>query len=124
MMRATFQDRDAAALQGIEVDRVFSLSFVVGVALAALAGALLSAVFIVSPDMGNMANLKSFAVVVLGGLGNIPGAVAGGFLLGLAESFGAGYISTGYKDGISFLLLIVVLLIRPYGLFGREGSEA
>ena len=74
--------------------------------------------------MGNMANLKSFAVVILGGLGNIPGAVAGGFLLGLAESFGAGYISTGYKDGISFLLLIMVLLVRPYGLFGREGSEA
>ncbi len=124
MMRATFQDRDAAALQGIEVDRVFCLSFVVGVALAALAGALLSAIFVVSPDMGNMANLKSFAVVILGGLGNIPGAVAGGFLLGLAESFGAGYISTGYKDGISFLLLIIVLLVRPYGLFGREGSEA
>lgn len=124
MMRATFQDRDAAALQGIEVDRVFSLSFVIGVALAALAGALLSAVFVVSPDMGNMANLKSFAVVILGGLGNIPGAVAGGFLLGLAESFGAGYISTGYKDGISFLLVIIVLLLRPHGLFGREGSEA
>lgn len=124
MMRATFQDRDAAALQGIEVDRVFCLSFVVGVALASLAGALLSAIFVVSPDMGNMANLKSFAVVILGGLGNIPGAVAGGFLLGLAESFGAGYVSTGYKDGISFLLLIIVLLVRPYGLFGREGSEA
>lgn len=124
MMRATFQDCDAAALQGIEVDHVFSLSFMVGVALASLAGALLSAIFIVSPDMGNMANLKSFAVVILGGLGNIPGAVAGGFLLGLAESFGAGYISAGYKDGISFLLLIIVLLIRPYGLFGREDSEA
>jgi branched-chain amino acid transport system permease protein len=124
MMRATFQDRDAAALQGIEVDSVFSLSFVIGVALASLAGALLSAVFVVSPDMGNMANLKSFAIVILGGLGNIPGAVAGGFLLGLGESFGAGYISAGYKDSISFLLLIIVLLIRPYGLFGREGSEA
>ena len=124
MMRATFQDRDAAALQGIEVDHVFSLSFIIGVALASLAGALLSAVFVVSPDMGNMANLKSFAVVILGGLGNVPGAVAGGFLLGLAESFGAGYVSAGYKDSISFLLLIMVLLIRPYGLFGREGSDA
>jgi branched-chain amino acid transport system permease protein len=71
-----------------------------------------------------MANLKSFAVVILGGLGNVPGAVAGGFLLGLAESFGAGYVSAGYKDSISFLLLIMVLLIRPYGLFGREGSDA
>jgi branched-chain amino acid transport system permease protein len=124
MMRATFQDLDAAALQGIEVDHVFSLSFIIGVALASLAGALLSAVFVVSPDMGNMANLKSFAVVILGGLGNVPGAVAGGFLLGLAESFGAGYVSAGYKDSISFLLLIMVLLIRPYGLFGREGSDA
>lgn len=123
MMRATFQDRDAAALQGIEVDRVYSLSFIIGAGLAASAGALLCAIFVVSPDMGNMANLKSFAVVILGGLGNIPGAVAGGFLLGLAESFGAGYVSTGYKDGISFLLLIIILLVRPYGLFGREGAE-
>lgn len=123
-MRATFQDRDAAALQGIEVERVFSISFVLGVGLAAIAGALLAAVFVVSPDMGNMANLKSFAVVILGGLGNIPGAVLGGFVLGLAESLAAGYISTGYKDGVSFLILILVLLVRPYGLFGREESES
>lgn len=123
-MRATFQARDAAALQGIEVDRVFSLAFVVGVGLAAIAGALLSSVFVVSTDMGSMANLKSFAIVILGGLGNIPGAIFGGFLLGIVESLSAGYISTGYKDGVSFLILIVVLLIRPHGLFGREEAEA
>ncbi|MBV9066843.1 MAG: branched-chain amino acid ABC transporter permease [Methylobacteriaceae bacterium] len=117
--RATFQARDAAALQGIEVDTVFSLAFAVGIALAAMAGALLSAVFVVSTDMGNIANLKSFAVVILGGLGNIPGAIIGGFLLGIAESLAAGYVSTGYKDGISFLLLILVLLVRPNGIFGR-----
>jgi branched-chain amino acid transport system permease protein len=119
-MRATFQDRDTAALQGIEVERIFSASFVLGVGLASIAGALLAAVFVVSPDMGNMANLKSFAVVILGGLGNIPGAIFGGFVLGLAESLATGYISTGYKDGVSFLILILVLMVRPYGLFGRE----
>jgi branched-chain amino acid transport system permease protein len=119
-MRATFQDRVAAALQGIEVDRVFSFTFMLGVGFAATAGALLSAVFVLSPDMGNLANLKSFAVVILGGLGNVPGAILGGFLLGVAESLGAGFVSTGYKDGISFLLLILVLLVRPYGLFGRR----
>ena len=123
-MRATFQARDAAALQGIEVDRVFSLAFVIGVGLAAIAGALLSAVFVVSTDMGSVANLKSFAIVILGGLGNIPGAILGGFLLGIVESLSAGYISTGYKDGVSFLILILVLLIRPHGLFGQEEAEA
>jgi branched-chain amino acid transport system permease protein len=123
-MRATFQARDAAALQGIEVDRVFSLAFVIGVGLAAIAGALLSSVFVVSTDMGSMANLKSFAIVILGGLGNIPGAIFGGFLLGIVESLSAGYISTGYKDGVSFLILIIVLLIRPHGLFGQEEAEA
>jgi branched-chain amino acid transport system permease protein len=121
-MRATFQDRGAAALQGINIDRVFSVTFVIGVCLAAIAGALLSSIFVVSPDMGNMTNLKSFAVVILGGLGNIPGAVFGGFLLGITESLGAGYISTGYKDGVSFLLLIVVLVVKPNGLFGRRGA--
>jgi branched-chain amino acid transport system permease protein len=119
-LRATFQARESAALQGIDVDRVFGLVFAIGVGLAAAAGAMLSAVFVVSTDMGNLANLKSFAVVILGGLGNIPGAVVGGFLLGIAESLTAGYISTGYKDGISFLILILVLLVRPNGLFGRE----
>ena len=87
-MRATFQSRDAAALQGIDVDRVHSFVFVLGVGLAAIAGAILSSVFVVSPDMGSMANLKSFAVVILGGLGNIPGAVAGGFILGVAREPG------------------------------------
>ncbi len=122
-LRATFQARDAAALQGIDVDWVFSLVFAIGVALAAAAGAMLSAVFVVSTDMGNMANLKSFAVVILGGLGNIPGAIVGGFLLGVAESLTSAYISTGYKDGVSFLILILALLVRPHGLFGREEVE-
>ncbi|MGM4903357.1 branched-chain amino acid ABC transporter permease [Tardiphaga sp. 866_E4_N2_1] len=119
-MRATFQARESAALQGIDVNRVFGLVFAIGVGLAAAAGAMLSAVFVVSTDMGSLANLKSFAVVILGGLGNIPGAIVGGFLLGIAESLAAGYISTGYKDGVSFLILILALLVRPHGLFGRE----
>lgn len=119
-MRATFQDRDAAVLQGIDVDRVFAVTFMLGAGVAALAGALLSMVFVLSPTVGDLVNLKSFAVVILGGMGNIPGAVFGGFLLGVSESLGAGFISTSYKDGISFLLLILVLLVRPYGLLGRK----
>jgi len=122
-LRATFQARESAALQGIDVDLVYGIVFAIGVGLAAAAGAMLSAVFVVSTDMGNLANLKSFAVVILGGLGNIPGAVVGGFLLGIAESLTAGYISTGYKDGVSFLILILVLLVRPNGLFGRAEVE-
>jgi len=119
-MRATFQDTDMARLAGVDVDRVYMFTFAFGAALAGASGALLGAVFWVYPAMGDLAALKSFAVVIMGGLGNFLGAIVGGLLLGVSESLGAGYISSGYKDAIGFILIILLLLWRPQGLFGKK----
>jgi branched-chain amino acid transport system permease protein len=118
-MRATFQDRETAALMGIDVPRIHTLTFAFGSGLAAAAGALLGSVFLVYPSMGDLASLKAFCVVILGGLGNVTGALLGGLILGLAEEFGAGYISSGYRDAVGFIIIIVVLVVRPSGLFAR-----
>lgn len=117
-VRATFQQPEAAALSGVDIDRLYSVCFGVGAGLAALGGALLGTIFFVYPTMGNLPTLKAFIVVILGGMGSFPGAILGGLLLGLAESFGT-YLSSQYKDAIGFLLVIVVLLLRPDGLFKR-----
>jgi len=119
-MRATFQDTDMARLAGVDVDKVYMFTFGFGAALAGASGALLGAVFWVYPAMGDLAALKSFAVVIMGGLGNFLGAIVGGLLLGVSESLGAGYISSGYKDAIGFALIILLLLWRPQGLFGKK----
>lgn len=118
-MRATFQDRDTAALMGVNINIVYTATFALGSGLAAAAGALLGPVFVVTPTMGNLAALKAFAIVILGGLGNIKGATAGGFILAFAEEIGAGYVSSGYRDAMGFLLIIIVLLFKPTGLFAR-----
>jgi branched-chain amino acid transport system permease protein len=118
-IRATFQDSDTAALMGVNVRAVHTATFAMGSALAAAAGALLGPVFLVTPTMGDLASLKAFAIVILGGLGNITGATIGGFALALVEELGAGYISSGYRDAMGFLVIIVVLLIKPTGLFAR-----
>ncbi len=118
-MRATFQDRETAALMGIDVARIHTLTFAFGSGLAAAAGALLGSVFLVYPSMGDLASLKAFCVVILGGLGNVTGALLGGLILGLAEEFGAGYISSGYRDAVGFIIIIIVLVVRPSGLFTR-----
>jgi branched-chain amino acid transport system permease protein len=116
MARAAFQDREAAALIGIPVGRVDAVSFGLGAALAGLAGGLLGSAFLVYPTMGGLATLKAFTVVILGGMGSFPGAILGGFLLGIAESLGAAYVSAGFKDAIGFLMVVLVLMIRPTGL--------
>jgi branched-chain amino acid transport system permease protein len=120
-IRATFQDRDAAALMGVNIDFVNSFTFAWGAAIAALAGALLGPIFQVFPTMGIITSSKSFAVVIAGGLGSFPGAILAGLLLGFAESFGAAYISSGYRDAIAFILIIVVLIFKPTGLLGKKG---
>src|SRR4029453_1763700 len=120
-MRATFQDRDTAALMGVQIGAVNTATFALGSGLAAAAGALLGPVFVAYPSMGDLAAAKAFAVVILGGLGSIPGAPLGGFILALVEELGAGYISSGYRDAMGFLLIIVILLFRPTGLFARKG---
>ncbi|HTX54025.1 MAG TPA: branched-chain amino acid ABC transporter permease [Candidatus Baltobacteraceae bacterium] len=119
---ATAQNPKGAALVGIDLDRVYMGTFAISSALAAAAGALLAPLFYVFPTMGNMPLLKAFVVVVLGGMGNVQGAVVGGFLVGVAESLGGAYISSDYKNVFSFIILISVLLVRPQGLFGRSES--
>ncbi len=118
-MRATFQDTDTAALMGVNIKGVYTATFAFGSGLAAAAGALLGPVFLVTPTMGDLASLKAFAIVILGGLGNITGATIGGFILALVEEIGAGYISSGYRDAMGFLIIIAVLLFKPTGLFAR-----
>lgn len=118
-MRATFQDCDTASLMGININMIYLATFALGSGLAAAAGALLGPIFIVMPTMGNLAVVKAFAIVILGGLGNMKGAALGGFVLALVEEFGAGYISSGYRDAMGFLLIILVLMVKPTGLFAR-----
>lgn len=119
-MRATFQDRDTAALMGIRIDRIHTATFALGSGLAAAAGALLGPVFVVTPTMGDIVASKAFAIVILGGLGNVVGATIGGFILAFAEEIGAGYISSGYRDAMGFVLIILILLVRPTGLFAQK----
>ena len=119
-MRATFQDRDTAALMGIRIERIHTATFALGSGLAAAAGALLGPVFVVNPTMGDLAAAKAFAIVILGGLGSVPGATIGGFILAFAEEIGAGFISSGYRDAMGFLLIIIILLVRPTGLFAQK----
>ncbi|MDP4005975.1 branched-chain amino acid ABC transporter permease [Methylobacterium sp. NEAU K] len=118
-MRAAFQDADTAALMGVDVHRIYTATFALGSSLAAAAGALLGPVYVVFPQMGGLAELKAFAIVILGGLGNVTGAAIGGFILALAEELGAGYVSSGYRDAMGFLIIIAVLLYKPTGLFAK-----
>jgi branched-chain amino acid transport system permease protein len=128
-VRATAEDKDAASLMGIEIDRVIALVFVLGPALGAAAGVLFAMFYgVVLWNVGFLAGIKAFTAAVLGGIGNIPGAMLGGLLLGLIETFGAGYlpILTGgivgpeYKDIFAFLILILVLIFRPMGILGER----
>lgn len=119
-IRAVVQDRDAAALVGLNVDRLYRATFAVGCGLAATAGGLLGTMFLVYPAMGLQAVLKAFAVVVVGGMGSLGGAVAGGMLLGLAESLGGAWLPSGYKDIVGFVMIVAVLALRPQGLFGSK----
>lgn len=119
-MRATFQDSGTAALMGVNIDAVYASTFAFGSGLAAAAGALLGPVFVVAPNMGDIASLKAFAIVILGGLGNVTGAAIGGFILAFAEELGAGYVSSGYRDAMGFVIIIIVLLFKPTGLFARS----
>jgi len=123
-MRATSQDRVMAGLVGIDVNRVITATFMIGSALAAVAGVMVTLDYgVVHFFMGYLAGIKAFTAAVLGGIGSIPGAMLGGFMLGLIENFGASYISSVYKDAFAFIILIITLIIRPAGLLGQKAAD-
>lgn len=124
-MRATSLDQDTAKLMGIRVDRVISITFAIGSALAATAGILIALEIKVYPSMGTMTGLKAFVAAVVGGIGNISGAMVGGILLGLLETFGVALLGIPYgmRDTIAFVVLIIILLIKPEGILGKAEKE-
>jgi len=120
-MRATSQDRTMAGLVGININQVISVTFMIGSALAAVGGVMVTLYYgVVHFFMGYLAGVKAFTAAVLGGIGSIPGAMLGGFMLGLIENFGASYLSSVYKDAFAFIVLIITLIIRPSGLLGEK----
>jgi branched-chain amino acid transport system permease protein len=122
-MRATSQNRKGAMLVGINVERMDILSFGIGCALAAAAGTLwVVSGQVFNPYMGSIPAVKAFAIIILGGLGSIPGAIIGGLIYGIAENGAAYFLGGVWKDAISFIILIVVLVLRPTGLFGEESE--
>jgi branched-chain amino acid transport system permease protein len=123
-MRAVAQDAEIAQAQGIRVEVIFPMAFVIGVSLAAFAGVLMAPVLSVSPFIGLAPTLKAFVIVVIGGLGSVPGAVAGGLLIGLIESFAGTFVSASLAEILQFLVVIAVVLLRPQGLLGRKEREA
>ena len=123
-MRAVSEDKGAAQLMGVDVNQTISVTFAIGSALAAIAGVLLCSAYpVLQPTTGSMPGIKAFTAAVFGGIGSIPGAMLGGILLGLIEIFGKAYISTELGDAIVFLILIVMLLVKPTGLLGKKVSE-
>ena len=122
-MQATAQDRTTARLLGIRVGRIVSITFIYSVLLGTISGLLVSPIFSVTKEMGSLIALKAFAASIVGGFGNIPGAIVGGLAIGVIETFGGFYISSSYTDAIAFIILIGVLLLRPQGLFGERIAE-
>ena len=123
-MRAVSEDKEAAELMGISVNKTISLTFAIGSALAAVAGVFYGATYgFIGPYTGSMPGIKAFVAAVFGGIGSIPGAMIGGVLLGIIEIFGKAYISSQMADAIVFAVLIVVLLVKPTGLLGKKIQE-
>ena len=122
-LQATSQDKEMASLLGIPVVLMVLITFAYSAALGGLAGILVAPVLFVSVGMGTVISLKAFAANIIGGFGNIPGAILGGLALGIVETFGAAYISVPYKDALAFGLLLLFLLVRPQGLFGEKIAE-
>ncbi len=119
-MRACAQNQVAANLMGIRTNQVIAITFIIGSALGAVAGVMVGLREVVTPTMGYYKGVAAFAAAVLGGIGNITGAMLGGIIIGIAEVIGAGYISSGYRLAIAYIIMIAVIVIRPSGLFGKS----
>jgi branched-chain amino acid transport system permease protein len=123
MMQATAQDLNMARLVGIRVNRTIAVAFALSAILSGIAGLLVAPLYLAEPTMGGSLGLKGFVVGVIGGFGNLPGAVIGGLLLGIIETFGARYISSNFRDAYAFIIMIGVLTVWPRGLFGEKAGE-
>ncbi|HVJ53898.1 MAG TPA: branched-chain amino acid ABC transporter permease [Aliidongia sp.] len=122
-LQATSQDKEMASLLGIPVSRMIMLTFIYSAVLGGIAGILVAPILFVSVGMGSQIALKAFAASIIGGFGDVTGAIVGGLMLGIIETFGAAYISVPYKDAFAFLVLFAFLLVRPYGIFGEKVSQ-
>ncbi len=116
---AMAQNREGASLVGINTNRVTMLTFFIAGALAAIGSSLTAPINLVFPSMGHLVILKAFVIIIIGGMGSVPGAILGGYILGFTESIGATYISNDYKDLIAFILLVIILTVKPQGIFSR-----
>ena len=121
-MRATSQKSTASMLMGINIEKVYIITFALGAALAGASGALYGIIFPFSPTIGALPTIKAFAIIIIGGLGSIPGAVIGGLLYGIAENTAVYFLGGDWRDAIAFALLIIVLVIKPTGIFGKKGE--
>jgi len=121
-MRATSQRSETSMLMGVNIEKVYIFTFALGAALAGAAGALYGIIFPFNPYIGALPTIKAFAIIILGGLGSIPGAVIGGLLYGIAENTAVYFLGGIWRDAIAFALLIIVLVLRPTGLFGEKGE--
>lgn len=120
-MRAVSYDMSAASLMGISVDRTIAFTFALGAALAGAGGVLYASAYPqIDPTMGTMPGLKAFVAAVLGGIGSVPGAMLGGYILGIAETLTKGFLSSQFADAISFSILIIILLVKPTGIMGEK----
>ena len=119
-IEAVAQNREGAMLMGINVNRVSAMTFAISGSTAAIAASFLSPIFMLSPAMGALLGMKAFIIVLVGGMGSIPGAIIGGYILGLIEALGGGYVSAAYKDVFAFGVLILILSVKPTGLFGSK----
>jgi branched-chain amino acid transport system permease protein len=121
-MRATSQKSEASMLMGINIERIYIFTFAVGAALAGAAGVLYGIIFPFNPYIGALPTIKSFAIIILGGLGSIPGAIIGGLLYGIAEQTAVVTVGSIWRNAVAFSILIIVLILRPEGLFGKKGE--
>ena len=119
-MRAVADNKDVAEIVGISSEKIYSWAFIVGSAIAGVAGILIGLETNLMPTMGTALIIKGFAAAIIGGIGSVPGAILGSFLLGLAENFGIWYLPSGYKDAIAFVILFIFLLFLPQGILGKK----